>query len=424
MLNRRKHYVVQNRQRGFAMLDLSMAMLLMAGMAAANLSARALAQQLSFAAMEGSALAELSAAGDTYTQEHFNELQNGLAVSHGSTSLLPGADSGQTYAPRVEDLGAMNYLPAGFKADSLYSRGGAPGKYVFKISRTPEGCQITDSTKCGLVGYVYIDKPILGGTNSSVDGPAINVMMAKLGNKGCTSLISSPAVMIGGGGDCGMVNPVSGNPAGVVLARFGFGASGLANFVRLNDTRDPNLRGKLTVANTSKAHEFVTDVKMVGGVCDVQNSIGSGVSGAVICIGSAWRSLGGDWTNIGESCSPEGKSAFNIGNGEQLICKGGSYKKLVSYMAKSVLISRQQVSDGSVVNKPVCDPGGTADRSFTMVQTSANLTTAPPMAAMELSTIDLGSAWSVSIKVKDDNNNEESGNIHAVKQILNLECTY
>ncbi|MGK5033216.1 hypothetical protein [Janthinobacterium sp. MDT1-19] len=405
------------------MLDLSIALILMSIMAAANLNAKAFAQRLSFASMQGDALAELAAAGDTYLQENFTALQSGIEVIHGAASLNPGSDQGQTYAPLVKDLLDMNYLTKGFNAGSLYSRGQIPGNYIFKISRVPEGCQVPDSTKCGLVGYVYIDQPIQGGEKLDVDGPALNTMLAKLGNKGCMSILSNPAVMIGGGGDCGIPNPVSGNPPGIVLARFGFGSSGLTNFVRLNDTRDPKLLGPLTVAKTSTAREFATDSKVLGSTCEVENSIGSGIAGAAICIGKKWQSMG-EWAGLGENCNQEGKLASNIGTGEQLICKDGKYKKLLSFMARTILMKRVPVRDGDIVNKIACDSGGTADRSFSIVQTSVNLTTAPPMASMDVSTADLGYAWAVSIKLKDDENNIESGNNHDLTQVLNLECSY
>lgn len=410
-------------QRGFAMLDLSMALIVMASLSAVNLSAKALADKLQFAEMQGNSLSELSSTGATYTQEFFTELQSGLNIHKNDANLTSGHEQGQTLSPTVSDFVNMGYLHKGYSSEASYVQSGTPGKYLFHIDRTGQNC-LTDPATCTLDGYVYIDKPVTGPGGVDMDGPALHAMLNKLGNKGCVSLLDNPSIMVGLDGDCGIANPVPGNPPGVALVRFGFGSSGFSMFVRNHDIRDIELLGNFEVAKTASADMFTTPAKTLGAPCPTNNALASGTGMWLVCVSNTWQSVGGPIADFGASCNPDGKVATSKTTGEQLICKNGVYIKSTSLISKMVIMSRQSVIDGQIVQKPVCDLGGTPNRSFLMTQTTVDLTVTPPKQAMYVTTSDIGNAWEVIIRLKDDTGAEASGNDYAISQVLNLECLY
>lgn len=418
-----KHRIIRATQRGIAMLELSMALIVMAAIAAANMNAKALADRLQFAEMQGSSLGELSSAGETYLQEWFTELQNGMNIQKNSGNLTAGTSQGQTLAPTVSNFVDLGNLHKGFSPEATYVSSGGPGQYVFHIDRTGSNC-ISDPATCELDGYVYIDKPVTGPGGTDMDGPAIHAMLKKLGNKGCISLLPNPAVMVGLAGDCGMTNPVPGNPAGVVLVRFGFASSGLSVFVRNHDKRDIALLGNLAITKTATADSFMTNEKTVGASCPNNNALASGSGLWLVCVGNTWQAMGTLNADPGSACLPDGKVATSKVTGEQLICKNGVYIKSTSLMAKMVVVERRSVVDGEFVQKPTCDTGGMPNRSFSFTQSAVDITENPPKQAMVASTTDAGNVWQVRIKLRDETGNEASGNLYSLTQVMNIECVY
>lgn len=186
-------------------------------------------------------------AGEAYVAENADALQRGLSVTRNSATLVAGAGSGQTYAPTVANLIALGYLPTGFSAQSSFSHTGSPGTYRFAIAREPAGCESVSPFTCDVVGYVYPDRAITLAGTTRLDGPAIAAMMSVLQGNGGVSYPMNPAQVTGHGAGWTRTNPVAGQPAGIVAARFSVNSSGAAAYVRLNDSRDPNLQGTLSV---------------------------------------------------------------------------------------------------------------------------------------------------------------------------------
>lgn len=410
------------RQQGGFMIEMSLALAVLSFAGYFALKADVEANRLSFAGIEADRMNILSAAAQKYAQEKFTELQSGQPVVQNGTTLVAGTAQGQSYAPTVANLMDMGYLARPFSAQASFSNGGNPGNYQIRIHRSPSGCEAISVTSCDVTGEVYIDRAITASNGTDPDGPAIAMMAKKMGAFAGFSMLPTANLVRFLDGTT-IANPVAGNPAGVIAAKFGYGSSGLGQFVRLNDTRDPNLQGKLTVAGDTKAASFVTDLKTVGTACTTPNAIATAAAAVVICNNGTWQSLGSQATP-GSTCSPDGKVATSTVTGEQLICKNGAYVRSSSLIAKNVLVSRVLVVDGSVVAKPGCDVGGVPDRSFTLTQTSVNVTMAPPKQTMYAGTVDNGSSWTVLIRMRDDVGGEESANAHNVSAVLNLECQY
>lgn len=243
------------RQHGFAMLEISLALIIAAIAALGTLKATLQAQRLEFASIQGDALKIARDAAETYAQENYAALQSGVAVTKNGQVIAPGTTSGQTYAPEVADLVRLGYLPTGFSEQGTFSNGPTPGTYRFRLKRSPAGCELTAAgpTSCNIVGNAYLDQPILAAGSTDLDGPVISTIASKIGANGGFTLLQNPATVyfLGGWTD---TNPVPGNPAGVIVARFGYGSSSLAELVRIADSRDPNLQGNLTVAGDITGH--------------------------------------------------------------------------------------------------------------------------------------------------------------------------
>lgn len=418
----RRRISTKRRQQGSFMTEMSLALAVLSFAGYFTLKADIEANRLSFAAIEAERMNILAAAAQKYAQEKFTELQSGQAVVNNGITLAVGTADGQTYAPTVANLMDMGYLARPFSAQASFNNGGNPGNYRITIRRSPAGCELTSVMSCDVTGEVYIDRAITAPNGIEPDGPAIAMMAKKLGAFAGFSMLPTPGLVRFLDGTT-MPNPVAGNPAGVIVAKFGYGSSGLSQFVRLNDNRDPNLQGKLTVAGDTRAASFVTDLKTIGAACTTPNAIGTATAAVVICNNGTWQSLGAQ-AAPGAACAPDGKVATSTVTGEQLICKNGVYIKSTSLMAKNVLVARVLVKDGDEVTKPNCDTGGVADRSFTLTQTSVDVTTAPPKQSMYAGTNDLGNRWSVLIKLRTDTGTEVSANTHSVTAVLNLECRY
>jgi type II secretory pathway pseudopilin PulG len=251
----------QYRQSGFAMLDLTLALIISAMMTLAAIQVKLQADRMQIAEIQGGGMDAARKAAEAYASENFRELQNGLPVAKNGVSLNSGTARGQSYAPTVDNLIGMGYLTPGFSEQSAFSNTPVPGNYQIRVNRTPAGCEIVSPTTCDVTGLVYIDQPIVANGTTEIDGPAITAMLSKVGAYGGVTLPMNSDQIIGSGATWQGQNPLPGNPAGVVAARFGFNSSGMAQFVRLNDSRDPNLQGKLTVVGdiTGKANVGTSD---------------------------------------------------------------------------------------------------------------------------------------------------------------------
>ena len=410
----------RKHQAGFVTLQLALLLAVSGVLANAAFQASFQANRLAAAQVQGDNMEVLRRAGEQYVADNANALQAGTAVVAGGVILPPGSALGQSYSPRVADLVAARYLPAGFSPTASFSIDVSPGNYQVRIVRSPVTC-FADPASCDVSGIVYIDTPIT--ENGNPNFPMIAGILSKLGGNGGSSVIGNAATISGIGGGWTVANPLSGNPPGVVAGRFSLGAGGLVNFVRRQDTRDPDLRGALTVKNQVTADQFLTAPKTVGAACATMNAIAASDTGAVQCVGGQWR-LFVEQGTPGLTCAPDGKAAVHTGNGQQLVCKNGLYTPLTALIPRNITVSRVLVKDGDVVVKPICEAGGRADRSFLINQVIVDVTVAPPKQANLFTTIDQSASWLVLIKARDDNGLETSGNLYSQTAILNLECQY
>ena len=226
------------QQSGFAILSALLALVIFAILTAGQIEAQQLQQRVTEGRLQGDVLNLIKDAVNNYTMENYVALQTNAAVTKGATTLAPGTAIGTTFSPAVADLIALAYLPPGTSATSQMNS----GVYRVAIARVPAGCV---PAACNIAGTVYIDRPIRRNGTTSIAGVQVGAIIDKVGGDVMVALPTNPGVLIGING-MSVPNPL-GSAEGVVGARVGFGASGFGRFLVLNDPRDPNFQGNLTV---------------------------------------------------------------------------------------------------------------------------------------------------------------------------------
>ena len=235
------------------MVEVTLALLISSLVAAGTVREMLRSQALRAADAEADTLVLYRQALQDYVDENYVALQFGGPVTRNGTTLTSGSTPGQTMQPSVADLRNLGYLNPGFADVTLAVDSGA---YRNTIEQRPVGCA---GIACNIVGLAYIDAPItVKGTGGNTDSVLLGQMLNRLGGVGGISVEGSAANITGAGAAWTWPNPVVGAPAGVVAARFGFGSSTLAGYVRMNESRDLNFRSGLTVSGAATIDNDLT----------------------------------------------------------------------------------------------------------------------------------------------------------------------
>ena len=224
---------------------------------------------------EATILEKLRDAANSAIFDGLGPIQNGAAFSHNGVTVTPVDVSGElVWKPTVAQLATMGYLPTGWTATTS-TLNAAP--YVISLTRLPAGCV---AAACNVEGHVVLLGPIRNGVADS-DGAVIGPILARIGADSGVSLATDPAHIQGFGNTWRLDNPVAGQPAGVVAVRVGTTSAAFGLFVRIGDTRDPNLAGNLTVAgntlfgNGSTRSEFRSALQVDAQPVEVQSASGA-----------------------------------------------------------------------------------------------------------------------------------------------------
>lgn len=159
-----------------------------------------------------------------------------------------------------------------------------------------------------------------------------------------------------------------------------------------------------------------------GGGWTRPNDLGA-VAGVLYAIGGYGSISYTALRDIGEACEIPGAVATSKA-GQQLICRGTHYVSTLGSLPSYRVASKVLVKDGDVVQKPVCETGGTPAYSFEMTQTTVDVAIAPPLQALYLATQDQGSSWKVVIHMKDKNTTDTSANPYSITALFHVECNY
>ncbi|MDP9902402.1 type IV pilus modification PilV family protein [Variovorax ginsengisoli] len=251
----------RHSQSGFSLLAVMLALVVAALIGQAQIEAQALQRKVTEGRLQGDALRIIKDAANNYVMEAYAALQQGQPVTVRGVTLAAGSNQGQAMAPTVANLIDMGYLTAGTSTVSRINS----GSYRVIAQRTPLGCV---ASACDISGLVYIDRPVLQPGTNEIAGVQIGSFIESVGGDVVVSLPASPANVIGLDGAT-RPNPVGGNPAGVVGARVGFGSSGFGRFLVMNDPRNPNFQGDVSVRNNLN---IGGDTSIAGNV-DVNNCV-------------------------------------------------------------------------------------------------------------------------------------------------------
>ena len=335
---------------------------------------------------EATILDSLRVATNNAILEGIGPIQNGAAFGKNGVTVTPVNIDGQlVWRPAVSQLVAMGYLPAGWAAVRS-TLNDAP--YAIDFRRTPAGCL---AATCNVEGHIVLMAPIRSGPNDS-DGAVIGPILARLGADSGVSLPMDPPHIQGFGNTWSLVNPVDGQPAGVVAVRVGTASSGFGQFVRIGDTRDPNLLGNLTAAGNTlfgdgtTRSEFRSALQVDGQSVELRNAAGAACvslrpDGAVdiLCNGTlsattgVFRDASGHATTIAAAglvtnggivadggLSTAAMTAFGPGDPQALVVKAGDL--FVRNPAGTALLRVAANGDVSAANDLVANGAVTAQR--------------------------------------------------------------
>lgn len=257
------------RQRGNALI-LALLALVVTGLSAATaLQARHIEAKRASGLAEASVLEALRNAAQAAVYEHLAAIQQGQPIEKSGIVVTPTSESGElTWSPTVVQLRDMGYLPSGWSATRSTLN---DGPYQIAFHRIPAGCP---PAACDVQGMVVLGAPVLDvGRTTAVDGVLVGPILTRAGVDGGISLATGPSAISGFQNAWTAPNPVLGGPAGIVAMRFGTQTSGLSQFVRFGDFRDPDLRGNLSAdgdlsiggsATVSGASTFVGSAHVQG----------------------------------------------------------------------------------------------------------------------------------------------------------------
>ena len=235
----------RHRQRGNALVFALLGLLVSALGAVGVIQGSRLQARQAAGNGEATILQKLRDATNDAIFDALPAIRDGLEFSRNGVTVRPVETGGEVvWKPTVAELAAMGYLPAGWTA-AASNLNAAP--YVIAFARVPIGCS---PSACNVEGIVVLDGPIRAGAADS-DGAVIGPILTRIGADSGVSLPTDPRHIQGFGNTWRADNPVAGQPAGVVAVRVGTTSSSLGQFIRIGDTRDPNLQGNLSVTGNT-----------------------------------------------------------------------------------------------------------------------------------------------------------------------------
>lgn len=317
---------------GFTLIELSIAALIMALMAAVGLFYAS--QQVAYAQADAQAdaLTIIGNAVGAYETTYFNNLVNNQAV----------AGVANAPSPTIAELITLGLLDKSTSSTNLYG-----GGYAVTMAPSPAGCV---GTACNIQGLVYLDKAILAQGFWPADALLGEALQRGGGNFGY-SASGNPANVVGANGNWTMANP-KGAVAGILGMRIGLSNFGADQFLRRDGTRpmtgNLNMGGRdlVNAQNLTAAGTLQTGTANVTGNLSAGQDIWAGQSitatqnltvgqnitagaaitaGTNITAGQNVKAATVQTTGVmiaGAACTPNGLQAQD-GTGAPLFCVSG-----------------------------------------------------------------------------------------------------
>lgn len=375
------------RQRGFLLLEAALAIILGLLVAFWTYKANYKAELATQSMAQADNLKNVANAAETLVLEHYMDYQAGLPITRSGVTLPFGSSFGQALAPSLDQLRSMDLGLTSPASNFGSYKSLVNATYKISIKRIPQGCESSPlGATCNITGLVCFDKPVTdySATDANdIDTFAIGKMIGEIGGNGGASLVGSKTQITGSGAAWSEPNPITNQPAGIVCAKFGFGAAGFGQFLRVKDTRDPDFQGGMTLSGKVSESPYSL---IVNGDTNIEGSLtinsggpvgadcqpeGGMVWGEVAkvpmllkCVNGKWIPTGITLAKANDPCDPEGRMAQNI-NGASLICREGKYRPMTDMVGRGGIYQVAIYRHGQTVPLPVCS-GATVPRLVIM----------------------------------------------------------
>lgn len=329
-------------QSGFALIELILALSISAFIAIYANQALVNQSQENIASGGGVYLQTVAQATDRYVLTNFNDLAGGVTDVPGVAVDL---------RPTIPELIALSRLPAGYPQIT-------PTRQAVRIDIRRTNCP---GANCQIIGTVCTTTGVtMGSPNVRYD--LVTAMYESQNGRGAMSRYADPGNIVGPG--INIANPV-GNVPGVVCGTSFVDVGVFNRFLQINDPRDPNFQGGLTVTGATTLNgatavngaTTVNNTLAVTGAATMGNNLtvtgnamadrltptgqyasgapcvaadeGSiarltGQPGLVTCTLGAWRVFAFESTS-GSACAPDGATA-RTSAGQTMVCVNGTFQ--------------------------------------------------------------------------------------------------
>lgn len=238
---------LRRAQRGNALVFALLGLVVAAGVSATAMQARLTQAKLAAGQAEATVLDALRSATNAAILDQLSALQSGAALTRLGTTVTPtlvGAEL--VWRPTPLQLAAMGYLPPQWTT-TRSTLNSAP--YQIEFQRVPAGCA---PAACGIEGRIVVLGAIRDTNAGQPDHLTVGPILTRIGADAGLSLQTSPGQITGYALSWTTANPVPGTPPGVVAVRVGTSGASMSQYVRVRDTRDPDLQGALSVAGEGR----------------------------------------------------------------------------------------------------------------------------------------------------------------------------
>jgi prepilin-type N-terminal cleavage/methylation domain-containing protein len=280
------------RQRGFALLELSVALLI--GTLLLVWGAAALMRQADDAAARatGAWMLEIRHAAYRMLERHFDALAEGRPPVGPEGGLLYA----DMHAPTLAEFKAQGLLPQGFPESAPMG-----GTARIRLD-APSACP---GEACRVDALIHASLP-LSDRQGRPDMMRMAVFTEAAGGYGGHATAGDPGRLRGKAFDFPNPHPSGSEilPAGTPVLWAGMDMATAAQYVRRFDERDPQLKADLTVAGSVagkrlRANEYVQieGQAVQGGACSPNGLVGRTPDGALLaCQSGRWAGVGGSTT--------------------------------------------------------------------------------------------------------------------------------
>ncbi|OVZ54350.1 hypothetical protein CDO44_26780 [Pigmentiphaga sp. NML080357] len=234
--NVRARFRAHAGQRGLTLIELAIAASI--AMVVAVLAAGRLMQEVDDAAAQatGTYLLTVKGAMDGYLVQHYDALARGHDIAGVATPL----------APTLGELRAAGFLQAAFPDRTPFNQAVA-----VRIERSG----VCPGTGCRMDALVHTTTPLKTPSSPEPNADLMAQVVMASGGFGGAAYVNQPSVVRGA--TYAVANPL-GATAGIVGALASLDTTMFQQFVRMRDTRNPDLQGGLDVQGAVRLHDSLT----------------------------------------------------------------------------------------------------------------------------------------------------------------------